>query len=75
MTTPDGWWSGLTDEILDDRRVVQLTPIDWSGPVPLRRDVLGRTGGSSLKLGEARAIAVSELKAAHESWFPAFMAA
>lgn len=38
MTTPDGWWSGLTDEILDDRRVVQLTPIDWSGPVPLRRD-------------------------------------
>jgi phosphoribosylformylglycinamidine synthase len=34
---------------------------------------IGTTGGSSLKLGEARAIAVSELKAAHESWFPRFM--
>lgn len=36
---------------------------------------IGETGGSALKLGRARAIPVSELKAAHESWFPAFMAA
>ncbi|HEV7251633.1 MAG TPA: phosphoribosylformylglycinamidine synthase subunit PurL [Mesorhizobium sp.] len=34
---------------------------------------IGVTGGAELKLGEARAIAVSELKAAHESWFPRFM--
>jgi phosphoribosylformylglycinamidine synthase II len=34
---------------------------------------IGTTGGSSLKLGEARAIPVAELKAAHESWFPRFM--
>lgn len=36
---------------------------------------IGTTGGASLKLGNARAILVEDLKAAHESWFPAFMAA
>jgi phosphoribosylformylglycinamidine synthase len=34
---------------------------------------IGSTGGTELKLGDARGIAVSELKNAHESWFPAFM--
>ena len=34
---------------------------------------IGSTGGTSLKLGEARAIPVEELKAVHESWFPRFM--
>ena len=34
---------------------------------------IGSTGGASLKLGESRAIPVAELKAAHESFFPAFM--
>ena len=34
---------------------------------------IGVTGGASLKLGEARAISVEELKAAHEGWFPGFM--
>ncbi|PZN48496.1 MAG: phosphoribosylformylglycinamidine synthase II, partial [Proteobacteria bacterium] len=34
---------------------------------------IGTTGGTELKLGNARAISVSELTAAHESWFPRFM--
>jgi phosphoribosylformylglycinamidine synthase len=34
---------------------------------------IGRTGGSELKLGPARAIPVADLQAAHESWFPRFM--
>ena len=34
---------------------------------------IGTTGGSELKLGSARAIPVSELRAAHKSWFPRFM--
>ena len=34
---------------------------------------IGTTGGPSLKLGEARAISVAELKAAHEGWFAGFM--
>ncbi|KUM28101.1 phosphoribosylformylglycinamidine synthase [Mesorhizobium loti] len=34
---------------------------------------IGTTGGNTLKLGEARAIPVSELTAAHEGWFPRFM--
>lgn len=34
---------------------------------------IGSTGGTSLKLGEARAIPIDELKKAHEGWFPAFM--
>jgi phosphoribosylformylglycinamidine synthase len=35
---------------------------------------IGTTGGDSLTLGEARPVAVSELRAAHEGWFPNFMA-
>nr|WIE89312.1 phosphoribosylformylglycinamidine synthase subunit PurL [Mesorhizobium sp. WSM4875] len=34
---------------------------------------IGTTGGDMLKLGEARAVPVSELTAAHEGWFPHFM--
>ncbi|MER9938407.1 phosphoribosylformylglycinamidine synthase subunit PurL [Mesorhizobium sp. M0088] len=34
---------------------------------------IGSTGGSALKLGDTRAIPVSELSAAHEGWFPRFM--
>ncbi|RUZ76962.1 phosphoribosylformylglycinamidine synthase subunit PurL [Mesorhizobium sp. M7A.F.Ca.US.006.01.1.1] len=34
---------------------------------------IGSTGGSALKLGDARAIPASELSAAHEGWFPRFM--
>jgi phosphoribosylformylglycinamidine synthase II len=35
---------------------------------------IGTTGGTDLTLGEARPLAVSELRAAHEGWFPAYMA-
>jgi hypothetical protein len=35
---------------------------------------IGTSEGTSLKLGNARTIPVSELKSAHEAWFPAFMA-
>ena len=34
---------------------------------------IGTTGGHELKLGHARAIPLSELSTAHESWFPRFM--
>ncbi|MGX8013916.1 phosphoribosylformylglycinamidine synthase subunit PurL [Mesorhizobium sp. ORM8.1] len=34
---------------------------------------IGTTGGNTLKLGDARAIPVSDLTAAHEGWFPRFM--
>ncbi|MGO4834490.1 AIR synthase-related protein, partial [Rhizobiaceae sp. 2RAB30] len=35
---------------------------------------IGTSGGQELKLGEARAIGIDELRAAHEGWFPAYMA-
>ncbi|MEO8758740.1 MAG: phosphoribosylformylglycinamidine synthase subunit PurL, partial [Devosia sp.] len=35
---------------------------------------IGTTGGNSLKLGDARPIPVADLKAAHEGWFPNYMA-
>ena len=35
---------------------------------------IGTTGGTSLRLGSARAIPVADLKAAHEGWFPTYMA-
>lgn len=34
---------------------------------------IGITGGRELKLGEARAISLDDLRHAHESWFPDFM--
>ena len=34
---------------------------------------IGVTGDDALKLGDARAIPIVELRAAHESWFPRFM--
>jgi phosphoribosylformylglycinamidine synthase len=35
---------------------------------------IGTTGGSDLKLGESTPIPVAKLRAAHETWFPAYMA-
>jgi phosphoribosylformylglycinamidine synthase len=35
---------------------------------------IGTTGGDSLTLGEARPIKLTDLRAAHEGWFPTFMA-
>jgi phosphoribosylformylglycinamidine synthase subunit PurL len=35
--------------------------------------LIGTTGGNELKLGSARPILVSDLKSAHESWFPGLM--
>jgi phosphoribosylformylglycinamidine synthase subunit PurL len=40
--------------------------------IPIRR--LGSTGGAELTLG-GRAVALSALRSAHESWFPEYMAA
>ncbi|NVD38642.1 phosphoribosylformylglycinamidine synthase subunit PurL [Ensifer sp. HO-A22] len=34
---------------------------------------IGKTGGDSVKLGAARAVAIQQLRSAHESWFPDFM--
>jgi phosphoribosylformylglycinamidine synthase len=35
---------------------------------------IGRTGGTDVVLGEAQPVPVAKLRAAHENWFPAFMA-
>ena len=35
---------------------------------------IGTTGGDSLTLGEARPVKLTDLRAAHEGWFPTFMA-
>ncbi|WP_407829812.1 hypothetical protein, partial [Staphylococcus aureus] len=34
---------------------------------------IGVTGGSTVKLGTARAVEIKELHSAYESWFPQFM--
>jgi len=39
--------------------------------VPVQR--IGITGGAELKLGDAHAIPIADLKTAHEGWFPRFM--
>ncbi|MDF8354463.1 phosphoribosylformylglycinamidine synthase subunit PurL [Ensifer adhaerens] len=35
--------------------------------------IIGKTGGDAVKLGDARAVSVADLRAAHEGWFPDFM--
>ncbi|WAJ30696.1 phosphoribosylformylglycinamidine synthase subunit PurL [Antarcticirhabdus aurantiaca] len=35
---------------------------------------IGLTGGETLALGKGRALAITELTVAHESWFPSYMA-
>ncbi|WP_113554791.1 phosphoribosylformylglycinamidine synthase subunit PurL [Rhizobiales bacterium] len=35
--------------------------------------VIGKTGGDAVKLGDARAVSVADLRAVHEGWFPDFM--
>jgi phosphoribosylformylglycinamidine synthase II len=52
---------------------------DWNALLRQQSDLgifapwIGSTGGNTLKLGDARAIPVSELTAVHEGWFPGFM--
>jgi phosphoribosylformylglycinamidine synthase II len=47
---------------------------DEAAELGLAAPWIGETGGTELKLGGARAVAVADLKAAHEGWFPRFMA-
>ncbi|MEI2299799.1 phosphoribosylformylglycinamidine synthase subunit PurL [Ensifer sp. MJa1] len=35
--------------------------------------VIGKTGGDAVKLGDAKAVSVADLRSAHEGWFPEFM--
>ncbi|MBX3577090.1 MAG: phosphoribosylformylglycinamidine synthase subunit PurL [Rhizobiaceae bacterium] len=48
--------------------------IDAARAAGVRVPCLGRTGGTELKLGAVRAVPVQALRAAHEGWFPHFMA-
>ncbi|HEV7309120.1 phosphoribosylformylglycinamidine synthase subunit PurL [Ensifer sp.] len=34
---------------------------------------IGKTGGDAVKLGDAKAVSVADLRSAHEGWFPEFM--
>lgn len=47
--------------------------IDKARAAGVRVPCIGRTGGTSLKLGKARAIPVEELRRVHEAWFPIYM--
>ncbi len=61
------------------RYVVTTLPADLPGIVEVGEKLaisvqqIGRTGGDTLKLGNARAISVGELTAAHQGWFCAYM--
>ncbi|HEV7322742.1 MAG TPA: phosphoribosylformylglycinamidine synthase subunit PurL [Ensifer sp.] len=35
--------------------------------------IIGKTGGDTVKLGDAKAVSVAHLRSAHEGWFPEFM--
>ena len=65
----------------EDQARYVLTVEDSSGLIVKARAagvaamVIGRTGGESLTVDSAYTISVKELRAAHESWMPAYMAA
>ncbi|MGN6465738.1 MAG: phosphoribosylformylglycinamidine synthase subunit PurL, partial [Rhizobiaceae bacterium] len=52
---------------------VEKSILDRAAKAGVAARRIGTTGGAELKLGEARAIALADLKAAHEGWFPRFM--
>jgi phosphoribosylformylglycinamidine synthase II len=47
---------------------------DEAAELGLAAPWIGETGGTELKLAGARPVSVADLKAAHEGWFPGFMA-
>lgn len=59
LTLPPG---ETLDEVLESARNAGVTMIP-----------IGVTGGSELKLGNANAISIKDLKEAYEGWFPEFM--
>ncbi len=54
-------------------KLPELLKLRLAEPSGVQIYQIGTTGGASLKLGNARAIPVAELKAAHEGWFASFM--
>ncbi len=48
--------------------------LDAAGAADVPAFWIGTTDGDALKLGEARAIPVTDLTAVHEDWFPRYMA-
>jgi len=47
--------------------------LDAAGAAGVPAAVIGRTGGTALKLSTGHTISVAALRAAHEAWFPAYM--
>lgn len=64
----------------DQGRYVVTVSQDNVDAVQMRADAagvfcpwIGRTGGNNVVLGDARPVAIEELRSAHESWFPRYM--
>ena len=58
--------------LANDASVDALAAAAEEAAVPVAR--LGRTDGDSLTVSGVMAISLSELRAAHEGWLPAYMA-
>ena len=58
---------------LDPQKEEMLRLWDEAEALGIQCPWIGSTGGSELKLGNTRAISLTDLKAAHEGWFPRFM--
>ncbi len=57
---------------VDEKHLIEVQKLAEKSKTPAV--VIGATTDHTLKLGQARAISVAELKSAHEGWFPQFMA-
>lgn len=61
------------------RYIVEVTPETADGILERLRDkklparIVGRLGGNKLKIGQSEVLALSDLKTAHEGWFPEYM--
>ncbi|MEM7620517.1 MAG: phosphoribosylformylglycinamidine synthase subunit PurL [Pseudomonadota bacterium] len=58
----------ITTSPTDEQRIISLAQQD---NIPLR--YLGKTGGLELRIGDNKALALADLRSAHEAWLPNLM--
>ncbi len=82
IEVPDGWNPATVFFGEDQARYLVTLPldddllvatVDKARAAGVRVPCIGKTGGRELKLGNARAIPVEELRQVHEAWFPTYM--
>ena len=70
MSTPDSFVEEVTEAVRRDKLYAAFRKYGWIGGLV----VIGIVGGDSLRLPGEAPVTIAELKSAHETWLPNFMA-